>query len=160
VAELMTIELLNQAQGIQEDPRERLYKSYLEACMNIKTDIYGLLKSQHQQSEERKNQYIKEAHEVKEILQPLLDQAEIIKKDLKESIKLYKKELKEEFIKLQEQYEMGTIYINTITKRMDDLEGYIKNERFHDIVKDICELEDKFEQEAIKLVQNRMRDKK
>jgi hypothetical protein len=40
---------------------------------------------------------------------------------------------------------------------MDELEGYIKNERFHDIVKEINDLEDKFEKEAIKLVQKRMR---
>ena len=145
---------------MSKETEETIYKNYLEQCISIKNDIYALLASLHKSSTQRRDEYTNEANKMVEILKPLINESEVILKEFKELEDHMKKSLKKEFIKLQEQYEMGTIYINTITKRMDDLESYIKNERFHNIVKDINDLEDKFEEEAIKLVQSRMREKK
>lgn len=139
---------------------ESIAKHYLEQCMSIKKEIYDLLAKQHREANERHAKYIVDAEEIAAILEPLMKEASLVKTELKDAIKASKKEMEKEFVKLKEQYEFGSICINTITKRMDDLESYIKNERFHDIVKEINDLESRFEQEAMKLVQKRMKEKK
>jgi len=138
---------------------ESIGKHYLEQCMSIKKEIYDLLSKQHREEAERQVSYTRNAEEVVKILSPLMKEGKMISDELKETIKISKKELEKEFIKLKDQYELGSICINTITKRMDILESYIKNERFHDIVKEINDLENKFEEEAIKVVQKRMKSK-
>lgn len=155
----MTVDLLPPLKD-SVTPAIDLHKHYLNQCLQIKNEIYELLSSQHKQAEDRKNKYISDVKEAIIELSPLLKEAEIIKKELSKIIDKYKKELEKEFVKLKEQYEIGSICIDTITKRMDALEGYIKNERFHDIVKSINELEDRFEKEAMKIVQDRMKEKK
>lgn len=136
---------------------EKIAKHYLEQCMSIKNEIFVKLSEQHRLSDEKHAKYIRDAQELANIIEPLIKDAISVRNDLQKAIKDSKKELEKEFIKLKEQYEFGSICINTITKRMDNLESYIKNERFHDIVKEVNDLESKFEQEAIKLVQKRMK---
>lgn len=150
---------------------EEIQKSYVEQCLSIKNELFSMLRKAHDDTNKKNEKYLDDANLIEQKLLPLITdvnnaldglkaESELIRKTLDDKVKESKKLLKEEFEKLKEQYELGSICINTIVKRMDDLEGYIKDERFHDIVKDINELEEQFKQEAIKLVQKRMKEKK
>lgn len=142
-----------------ESPELKIVKHYHAQCLAIKTEIYELLGKLHKGLDEKSEEYICRAREAKMELAEVILEGNKVKKSLKGDMDNARDALHEEADNLVKQRAIEQKDFDLLLKRMGELESYLRNERFHDLVKEINALEDKFEKEAIKLVQKRMGSK-
>lgn len=138
---------------------ERICKHYMSQCMTIKKEIFDILASLHRDMGTRTESYMNKALTIKQELDGSVTEAEKLKDSIEGEAEKIKKSLKAEIGSLNAQRLVEKKEIDQVLERMKELESYIKNERFHDLVKEINQLEDEFEQKAVQLAQSRMRKK-
>lgn len=134
-------------------------KQYAKACIDIKTEIYALMANVHKEVQDRTKKYIQEALDVRAIVSEVIEDAKKVKKTIASELEKAEKYLNKQADALQSQREIEASEFYEIKARMDQLEGYIKNERFHDLVGKLNELEDEFHERAALLAQASVKNK-
>lgn len=156
---------------------EKICQTYAKQCLDIKNDIYNLMKNAHSEVckkvEEKIAFYTEEASTIRNNLSAVIVEGRKLIEQLYSGIDGFKDEMREEAKKIKNErlievkefnrleQHIGQIDLISISiqKKMEKLELYIKNDRFHDIVDEINKLEERFSVEAMAIVQNRMKKK-
>lgn len=142
-----------------ESPELKIVKHYHAQCLSIKQEIYDLMAKMHKNLEAQSDEYVLKAKDARMELAELLVEANKVRKSMRAEIDNAKAIVHLEGQNLLNQRVREEKEFDLMVKRMGELESYLKNQRFYTLVQEINALEDKFEKEAMKLVQKRMGSK-